>query len=146
MADFALDDAILLATRAHKGQADKVGEPYILHPLRVMFSFPPYHWRERIVAVLHDVLEDTDVTRKELVDLGIDPECIVAIEVMTHEKGEPYANYIKGISQHSLAREVKIADIKDNTSMERLLRLDRETQDRLLKKYNKALDVLERRY
>lgn len=149
MGDFTLEDAILLATHAHKGQIDKVGEPYILHPLRVMFTFPPYRPQQRMVAVMHDVLEDTAVTAEDLLRTGCDPNIVQSVVALTYTdgmraEGFSYHDFItQSVLPNEIARDVKIADIRDNSSMERLLRLDRDTQDRLLKKYNRALDILE---
>lgn len=141
---FGLEDAIILATNAHRGQADKVGEPYILHPLRVMFQFPPYQPKERMVAVMHDVIEDTVVTAQDLLEEDCDPEVVAAIVAMSKtDKHDTYMNFITDkVCKNELARTVKLADIADNLSMERLLRLDAATQERLLRKYNQALEVL----
>ncbi len=141
---FTLEDAIVLATNAHRGQTDKVGEPYILHPLRVMFSIDPWLTDHRIVAVMHDVLEDTAVTVESLFTIHDVPASLIqALVSMTHLTNESYADYIQRVKLNDIARTVKIADIRDNTSMERLLRLDKPTIDRLLKKYQPALTVLE---
>lgn len=139
-----LEDAIILACNAHRGQVDKVGEPYVLHPLRVMFSFQPYQAKKRMVAVLHDVIEDTDITAQDLLEEGYDPEVVAAVVALS--KTNPDMTYLEFIEnkvcQNPLAVDVKIADINDNTSMERLLRLDKDTQERLLAKYEKALRIL----
>lgn len=141
---FGLEEAIILATNAHRGQLDKVGEPYILHPLRVMFKFPPYQPKERMIAVMHDVIEDTDITAQDLLEEDCDPEVVAAIVAMS--KTDKHTNYMDFITnkvlKNELARAVKLEDIADNLSMERLLRLDAATQERLIRKYNKALEVL----
>jgi GTP diphosphokinase / guanosine-3',5'-bis(diphosphate) 3'-diphosphatase len=144
---FSLEDAIILATNAHKGQTDKANEPYILHPLRVMFTFPPYMLRERITAVLHDTLEDTELTAESLFGHGVPAECVEAIVALTYSgpdkrSGMTYMEFVGRCRQNPIARQVKIADIKDNTSMERMLRLDTKTQERLRDKYAPALDLL----
>lgn len=146
---FSLEDAIILATNAHRGQTDKAGEPYVLHPLRVMFTFPPYMLRERITAVLHDTLEDTALTEDDLQREGVPAECIYAIKLLTysdHDKmnAMTYLDFVNRCRHDPIARQVKIADIKDNTSLERMLRLDTKTQQRLMDKYGPALDLLQR--
>jgi len=147
---FTLEDAIILATEAHKGQIDKAGEPYILHPLRVMFSFAPYEREERMVAVLHDVIEDTDLTAESLFNAGVPAEVVGAVVAMTFtaldkSAGMTYWEFIKDrVCKHPLARRVKRHDIADNMSMERLLRLPSEKQDKMRAKYIPALELLER--
>ena len=81
-----LDKAIQIAVSAHVGQVDKAGQPYILHPLRVMFSVETPH--ERLAAVLHDVVEDTEVTIDDLADEGFPTEVLDAIQALTKLKGE----------------------------------------------------------
>ena len=139
---FTLETAIQFALEAHKGQLDKVGEPYILHPLRVLFAFPPYQLHQRMVAVMHDVLEDTEATADDLRKLGAPEEVVIACELLCHEEGTQYTEYIKELLSNDLARSVKKADIKDNMSMERMIRLDKETTERLIKKYSQALALI----
>src|SRR5688500_19211018 len=107
---FTIEDAILLATEAHKGQVDKVGEPYILHPLRVMFSFEPYERDERMVAVLHDVIEDTDLTAESLFEARVPAVIVEAVVAMSKtDKNMTYADFINTkVMRNPLARRVKI--------------------------------------
>lgn len=139
---FTLETAIQFALDAHAGQTDKVGEPYILHPLRVLFAFPPYQVHQRMVAVMHDVLEDTKATAEDMINLGAPAEVVAACVLMNHGEGIPYPDYIKGLLSNDLARSVKKADIKDNMSMERMIRLDKGTTERLTKKYTQALALI----
>jgi (p)ppGpp synthase/HD superfamily hydrolase len=138
----AIEQAIKIATEAHAGQIDKCGEPYIFHPLRVMMTVqgtPIY----RVVAVLHDVLEDTSTTVKELEE-HFDVMTIEAVKAMTHIWGEPYEDYLQRVKENPIALVVKIVDIKDNASPSRLYKLDRDTIQRLTLKYSDALKFLER--
>ena len=133
-----LVEAISLANDFHFGQVDKIGMPYILHPLAVMESVDGLH--AKTVAVLHDVLEDTPCT---LGTLKVFPESVwSAVEAMTHRKGETNLAYWGRVKVNPLALEVKLADIAHNTSPKRMECLDEATQARLKKKYAKALDFL----
>lgn len=115
-----LNRAITLATQYHDGQTRRGGEPYILHPLRVMMSMsklPPKHREYAMsVAVLHDVLEKTECTDYDLDQYGITTEIIQDVEILTHKKKEPYSRYISNIGfygdRHVIL--IKLADIKDN--------------------------------
>jgi (p)ppGpp synthase/HD superfamily hydrolase len=139
---FGLQEAIALAVTAHQGQFDKAGEPYILHPLAVMLSIDPWLTEQRIVAVLHDVLEDSDLSAEDLLRRGCPGEIVEALVVLTHRKGQSYAEYIRDIKANPIAAAVKLADLRHNTSMERLLRLDQPTVKRLLAKYEPAIKEL----
>lgn len=129
-----LSRAICIAAQAHNGQYDKAGEPYILHPLRVMLAGQTYE--ERIVGVLHDVLEDTDVTLQALQEAGFSPEILEAVDTLTHRKHESYNDYItRIIESKGIAVRVKLADLTDNSD---LSRIQYPTQRDLLRweKYN----------
>lgn len=114
-----LDDAISLATRAHSGQTDKIGDPYILHPLRVMGHCE--HIPVMVVAVLHDVLEDVPSFDKEIIDMlsqysyttddGLIYKSLLAI---TRRKREPYGEYLHRVIGDAWASEVKEYDARDN--------------------------------
>ena len=93
-----LEEAILIATRAHMGQVDKGNQPYILHPLRVMLRLQTEE--ERTVGVLHDVIEDTSVTIEDLRKQGISKEVLEALEHITKGKQEPYMEYISRVIQN----------------------------------------------
>ena len=138
---FTLDDAIQLARRAHEGQLDKSGRPYIAHPLRVMGHVKSEH--ERMTAVLHDVVEDTDVTLEDLTNLGCPAEVLDAVAAISKHPGEPQADYLARVMANPIAEVVKRADIADNMSPDRLGRLDPATQERLRTKYEAALRQLD---
>lgn len=136
----ALDEAIKLATDAHAGQVDKSGERYILHPLRVMLAMKTDN--ERIVAVLHDVVEDTPVTCDELYWMhGFAPEIVLAVAALTRGKNEDYFDFIRRLAPNPIARAVKIADLRDNLDPSRGLPNDPNAVMRR-QKYNRALGML----
>jgi len=137
-----LNDAIVLAAYSHNGQKDKSGEPYILHCLRVMLAFQDD--KHRIVAVLHDVVEDTHITfeRLQRVEHYSKP-ILAALEAITRREGERYFEYIRRCGENPIARAVKIADLRDNTSPIRAKNLPAGEYKGLLKRYEKALSLLE---
>jgi hypothetical protein len=114
-----LEKAIALAAQAHAGQRDKQGLPYILHPLRLMMRLDTDP--ARIVAVLHDTVEDTDVTVDDLHREGFSAEIIEAVRCVTHDKVEPYADYVVRCAGNPIARQVKMADLEDNSRLDRAL-------------------------
>lgn len=130
-----LEDAIRLAAAAHYGQKDKAGAPYILHPLKVMVRMGAEV--EMIVAVLHDVIEDTPHTLAELQSLGYPVAIIEAIECLTHRDNETYEQYIQRLKGNELARKVKLADLEDNMDIRRLREPLPQDWERL-KKYRNA--------
>lgn len=135
----SLNNAIDLAVRAHAGQFDKADEPYILHPLRVMLKMKTE--RERIVAVLHDVVEDSWITLESLLSLGYDKEIVNAIDHLTRRHGGSYENFIERVSECKMATRVKIADLEDNMDLTRLKEI-REVDRRRNEKYLVALHRL----
>jgi len=129
-----VNDAIALATKAHKGQKDKGGADYISHPLRLMAKMSTEE--EKMTAVLHDVVEDTPVTLEYLRSAGYPAAVVEALDLLTHRKGESYADYIGRIKQNPLARKVKIADLEDNMDLARLPSPQQKDLDRV-EKYRK---------
>ena len=134
-----IEDAIELAVKAHRDQLDKAGAPYILHSLRVMMRMQTE--KEQIVAVLHDVLEDTTVDLSLLKKMGYSDEVIEAIKCLTRQSTEPYSEYIERIKSNSLSLVVKIEDLTDNLDLQRIKRPSPEDLKRHAK-YKKALKVL----
>lgn len=123
-----IEKALQIAARAHEGQVDKHGQPYILHPLRVMAAVEGEE--ARIVAILHDVIEDTSVTADDLRRDGFGEAVLEALDRLTHRKCEPYAEYVIGCKGHEVARRVKLADLEDNSRLSRtILRPDRIEPD-----------------
>jgi (p)ppGpp synthase/HD superfamily hydrolase len=127
-----LELALQIAVKAHAGQKDKSGEPYILHPIRVMqrCSTP----KAKIVALLHDTVEDTDVTFEDLEAAGFDSGTLGTLRLVTHEKGVPYDDYIDALMHDPAAVEVKLADLEDNSDIRRLKEIGAKDVERL-KKY-----------
>lgn len=116
-----LDDAILLALAAHRGQVypSMPPEPYFLHPLRVMARLHSESETERIAAILHDVVEDTSTTLADLVRMGYGTDVIQAVDCLTHRIGETYEAYIDRLVRNPIARTVKLADLADNLANNR---------------------------
>lgn len=136
-----LEKAILFALKAHNGQKDKAGKNYILHPLRVMLCFEKE--QQQIAAVLHDVLEDTEMTEKDLQKAGFSQQVIEAIVCLTKKEKECYFDYIQRIKQNDIAREVKLADLEDNMNLKRIQNVTQEDIQRV-EKYKKAKKILEK--
>lgn len=134
-----LERAISIAARAHEGQRDKAGAPYILHPLRVMMRMAEDD--ERIVAVLHDVIEDTSVTLSVLRAEGFSEQVLEALEHLTRRPDEDYEQFIVRAAKTALSRRVKLADLEDNSDLGRFA--NASEADRLrAEKYRRALDQL----
>ena len=135
----SLEDAIALAVQAHRGQTDKAGAPYILHPMRVMFRVDTDH--ERMTAVLHDVIEDTTVTIEKLAGEGFPDEVLRALECLTRDKRETYEAFIERLLPNALARRVKLADLEDNSDLTRIANPTDRDRERV-KKYARAIQYL----
>ena len=119
-----IEKAIVIASRAHAGVKDKQGKPYILHPIRVMMGVE--NEATQIVAILHDVVEDTSVSMPDIRAEGFSQEVIDALTLVTHQKDQPYSEYVIACKQNEIARHVKLSDLRDNASLSRvLLRPDR---------------------
>jgi (p)ppGpp synthase/HD superfamily hydrolase len=114
-----IEKAIQIAASAHEGQVDKHGQPYILHPLRVMSAVEGEE--ARIVAILHDVIEDTSVTADDLRREGFGEAVLAVLDRLTHRKGEPYADYVIRCKGDDIARRVKLADLEDNSRLSRTI-------------------------
>jgi (p)ppGpp synthase/HD superfamily hydrolase len=135
-----LEKAIALAVAGHCGQVDKANQPYILHPLRLMMRVRGE--RARIVAVLHDLVEDTETTLDDLRKEGFSEEIILALDHLTHREADSYESYIERIRDNSLARQVKLRDLEDNMDIRRLDHHPGERDWLRLKKYRLAWSVL----
>lgn len=131
-----LEIAIELAIKYHKGQIDKGGNAYILHPLEVMNNVD--RMESKIVAVLHDIIEDTECTVDTLREWGIDEDIIGSINTLTHKEGMSYMEYIIEISYDFIATEVKLVDLKCNMDLSRLNRKITNKDLERNKKYMKA--------
>ena len=113
-----LEKAIALAATQHAGQLDKGGQPYILHPLRLMLQFS--NPTLQIIAVLHDILEDTATTAEDLKALGFSAEIIQAIQALTKQTGESRLEAAKRTALNPLATQVKYIDVLDNMNLSRI--------------------------
>ena len=123
--------AIAIAAEAHQDQLDKAGAPYILHPLRMMEkarSLP-----EKIVAVLHDVVEDSEWTLDRLKAEGFSEEIIDAVDCLTHRENESYEAFTERVLTNSLAIQVKLLDLEDNMTLTRLSQLTEKDLERVQK-------------
>jgi hypothetical protein len=114
-----IEKALQIAARAHEGQKDKEELPYILHPLRVMNGVTGEE--AQIVAVLHDVVEDTAVTLDDLRQAGFSAAVLAAVLCVTHRKDQPDADYVARCKGNDIARRVKLADLEDNTRLSRTI-------------------------
>ncbi|MBE3030518.1 MULTISPECIES: HD domain-containing protein [Sneathia] len=128
--------ALKIATEAHKGQVDKAGVPYINHPLTVASLVDTEE--EKIVALLHDTIEDTNITEQDLLNYGFSNKIVEAVKLLTHNKNVPYMDYVAKIKDNELARKVKIADLTHNSDLSRL----KEITDKDKKRYNKYQKAL----
>jgi (p)ppGpp synthase/HD superfamily hydrolase len=126
-----LEEAIRIAVEAHRGQKDRAGRPYILHPLRMMSRMQTDE--EKIVAVLHDVVEDTDWSLEQLRAAGFPEELTAAVEALTKREGETYEGFVERAKRNALAKRVKLADLEDNMDLRRTGRVTAEDLDRLNK-------------
>jgi (p)ppGpp synthase/HD superfamily hydrolase len=126
-----LEKAISIAVEAHRGQKDKDGAPYILHPLRVMGRVDGES--AKMVAVLHDVVEDTSWTFEKLRGEGFPDEILQALEGVTKRQGESYEDFVKRAGNNPVARRVKLADLEDNMDVRRLEKVTQNDSERLAK-------------
>lgn len=131
--------AIEVATYRHGNQLDKSGRLYLLHPMHVMLQMDTN--AERVVAICHDTVEDTDLTLQMLLDTEVfHPDCINAIDAITKRKGEKNEAYWARVRANPLALRVKLADVGHNSSEARLAELDESSRIRLIRKYHQARD------
>ena len=124
-----LEEAIALAVSAHRGQKDKAGQPYILHPLRMMLAVEGEH--ARMAAVLHDVVEDTEISLEQLQAEGFPAEVVEAVDGLTRRADESYDEFIERAAVNPIARVVKKADLEDNMDLRRLAELGPKELERL---------------
>jgi (p)ppGpp synthase/HD superfamily hydrolase len=130
-----LGKVLVLATNAHAGQFDRGGKPYILHPLKVMHYLKTDDEELQCVALLHDVIEDTKTTWKDLEDLGCTQRVLAAVRALTKMPGESYDEYKLGVFDNVDAMRVKLCDLRHNTDIRRLKGVTQKDLERLAK-YN----------
>jgi len=134
-----LEDAIIIAAKAHKGQFDKGGHPYILHPLRVMLRVDTPC--EKMTAVLHDVIEDSSVTLAHLLECGFPQEVVAAVEALTKRPRESRIDAAKRAAANPIARAVKLADNADNMDISRIANPTHKDHERL-EEYKQVRKIL----
>ena len=132
--------AMIIAYNAHQKQFDRAGVPYIFHPIHLAEQMDSE--TECVVALLHDVIEDTSVTFEDL-EKEFPSEVIEILKLLTRDKKTDYMDYIEKIKSNSIATKVKIIDIQHNSDESRL---DKVTEEDILRrdKYKKALEILEK--
>ena len=132
--------ALEIAFDAHKDQVDKAGLPYIYHPFYLATQMETED--SIIVALLHDVVEDSHYTFEEIESYGFSPSIISALRLLTHEDSEDYIAYIHRVKENELARIVKLADLKHNSDVSRLSHMDDKARERL-NRYVESIKILE---
>ena len=137
-----IEKSLEIALKAYRGQKDKAGKPYILHPLRLMAKMDTEE--EMAVALLHDVIEDSDYTVEALLNNGIPYDVVTAVECLTKVDGESYEGFVARAAKNKLAAKVKKADIEDNINVLRLKTLEQKDLDRV-SKYHAAWHTLDRK-
>jgi len=135
-----LEKAIKVALNYHYGATDRSEKPYILHCLRVMNAVPQEE-EFMIVAVLHDIIEDTTITLKTLGKMGFDKEILEAIDAISRRDEEEYMDYIARVCSNNIAYQVKLKDVEDNINLLRLPKIS-AGDIKLVKKYHLAYSYL----
>ncbi|MDN5024492.1 GTP pyrophosphokinase [Streptococcus sp. SO4] len=136
-----VDLALSIARQAHEGQLVKAGVDYIEHPIYVASQVATEEGKA--VALLHDVIEDSHYTAEELLQAGLPETVVTAVQILSNKKGQDYQTYLENVKSNSLARVVKLADLKHNSDLSRLSSITEKDRERL-KKYKKAIDFLSR--
>lgn len=136
-----IERAIQIAARAHAGQVDKAGAPYVFHPLRLMLSLDTPG--QQMAAILHDVVEDTLVTFEDLKAEGFPAEVVEAVRVLTKLPGESRLEAAHRAVRNPIARAVKLADVADNMDLKRIANPTERDYARL-KEYEQVKEILER--
>lgn len=132
--------ALKLCFESHKEQVDKSGMPYVFHPFHLAEQMADE--ATTVVALLHDVVEDTPISFEDLEKQGFSDEIMDALKLLTHDKNIPYMDYVAEIKKNTIATKVKLADLKHNSDLTRLSAVDEKTLKRK-EKYEKAIKFLE---
>jgi (p)ppGpp synthase/HD superfamily hydrolase len=135
----ATKKALKLCFEAHKDQVDKSGLPYVFHPFHLAEQMKDEN--TTIVALLHDVVEDTEYTIQDLKNMGFKEEVIEAISMLTHDDDIPYDEYVLNIKSNHIARAVKLADLMHNSDLSRLENVTEKDLKRV-EKYKRAIKSL----
>ncbi len=133
--------AMKLCFEAHKEQTDKSGMPYVFHPMHLAEQMTDEY--TTITALLHDVVEDTDYSLEDLRAMGFPAAVVEAIGCMTHGDEVDYLDYVAALRSNPIARAVKLADLRHNSDLSRLDRVDEKARARV-EKYQKAIAILEK--
>ena len=131
--------ALKLCFEAHKEQTDKSGMPYVFHPFHLAEQMTDEE--TTVVALLHDIVEDTELTFEDLEKQGFGEEIISALKLLTHNDDTPYFDYVAEIKTNKIATAVKLADLKHNSDLSRLDTVDEKALKRK-EKYEKAIKIL----
>lgn len=131
--------ALKLCFEAHKEQTDKSGMPYVFHPFHLAEQMETEE--TVILALLHDVVEDTDNTLEDLRELGFGENVMEALALLTHDDGVDYMEYVQAIKGNPIAKEVKLADLRHNSDISRLDTVDEKALERR-EKYLQAMKLL----
>lgn len=131
--------ALKLCFEAHKNQVDKSGMPYVFHPFHLAEQMADE--KSTVVALLHDVIEDTDYTLDNLEEMGFEKDVINALALLTHNSDTPYMEYVAKIKTNSIAKAVKLADLQHNSDLTRLDVVDEKSLKRK-DKYAEAIKIL----
>lgn len=134
-----LERAIAIAARAHEGQVDKSGAPYVLHPLRMMLRLSSPE--EQIVAVLHDVVEDTAVSLDDLRGEGFSEPVVEAVDALTRRGDETYEAFVRRAASNPIGRRVKLADLEDNCDLSRIAHPTARDHERI-ERYRRAIRAI----
>ena len=134
-----LEKCIQFALEVHAGQRDRYGRPYILHPLYLMSQMDTEV--EMMAAVLHDVIEDSDMTLDDLRQLGLPEEVVQAVSLLTHDESDSYDDYVRKLKPNRIARKIKLADLLHNMDIRRMDRVTEKDAARL-DKYRRAWERL----
>ena len=132
--------AMKLCFAVHKDQTDKSGLPYVFHPFHLAEQMPDE--TTTVVALLHDVVEDTPCTLEDLEEMGYPQPVLEALKLLTHNPAVPYLDYVAELKDNPIARQVKLADLRHNSDLTRLGRVDDAARQRV-KKYAAAIRLLE---
>lgn len=131
--------ALKICFEAHKEQTDKSGLPYVFHPVHLAEQMEDEE--TTVVALLHDVVEDTQFTMKDLDENGITPSVLETLALLTHDKAVPYLEYVAALKTDPIARAVKLADLRHNSDLSRLDIVDKAAKERAAK-YAQAIAIL----
>ncbi|MGN0651110.1 MAG: GTP pyrophosphokinase [Oscillospiraceae bacterium] len=133
--------AIRLMYEKQKDQTDKSGLPYVFHPFHVAEQMRDE--KTTVCALLHDILEDTDTTAEELLEMGFEADVVDAVRLMTHDDTVPYLDYIRSVKANPIARAVKLADLAHNSDITRLPENPDPRDVNRLERYRAAIAILE---